>query len=123
MAATKSADKQELHGEVYYPSPEVISQANVSDPEAARREAAENLAGYWARRAGELEWFQKWDTVLDESNKPFYKWFVGGEDEYCFECARPSRQIVATEQAGVDLGRREGGTPDDVLFRIEPRSV
>ncbi len=79
MAATKSADKQELHGEVYYPSPEVISQANVSDPEAARREAAENLAGYWARRAGELEWFQKWDTVLDESNKPFYKWFVGGK--------------------------------------------
>jgi acetyl-CoA synthetase len=79
MAATKSPDNQELHGEVYYPSPEVISQANVPDPEAARREAAENLAGYWARRAGELEWFQKWDTVLDESNKPFYKWFVGGK--------------------------------------------
>ncbi len=79
MAATKSPDKQELHGEVYYPSPEVIAQANVPDPEAARREAAEDLSGYWARRAGELEWFEKWDTVLDESNKPFYKWFVGGK--------------------------------------------
>jgi acetyl-CoA synthetase len=79
MAATQSPDKQELHGEVYFPSPEVISQANVPDPEAARREASEDLAGYWARRAGELEWFQKWDTVLDETNKPFYKWFVGGK--------------------------------------------
>jgi len=79
MAATKTPDKQELHGEVYYPSPEVIAQANVPDPEAARREASENLEGYWARRAGELEWYQKWDKVLDESDKPFYKWFVGGK--------------------------------------------
>lgn len=72
-------DKGSLHGEVYYPSPEVIRQANVQDPEKARQEAFEDLEGYWARRAGELEWYHQWDKVLDDSQKPFYKWFVGGK--------------------------------------------
>jgi acetyl-CoA synthetase len=79
MAATKNPQDGKLSGEVFYPSPEVVAQANVKDPEAARKEASENLESYWARRAGELEWYQKWDKVLDESNKPFYKWFVGGK--------------------------------------------
>jgi hypothetical protein len=38
-----------------------------------------NPEGFWAERAEELEWFEKWDKVLDDSNKPFYKWFVGGK--------------------------------------------
>ena len=25
-----------------------------------------------------LDWAEPWDTVLDESEAPFYKWFVGG---------------------------------------------
>ena len=68
-----------LHGEVFYPAPEVIAQANVQDPHSVYREAEKDLEGYWARRASELEWYKKWDKVLDESNKPFYKWFVGGK--------------------------------------------
>jgi len=79
MAATKSPHDGALSGEVIYPSPDVVAQANVKDPEAARKEASDNLESYWARRASELEWYQKWDKVLDDSNKPFYKWFVGGK--------------------------------------------
>ncbi|HEY6951643.1 MAG TPA: acetate--CoA ligase, partial [Bacteroidota bacterium] len=79
MASTKNPQDTKLSGEVFYPQPELVAQANVPDPEAARKEASENLESYWARRAGELEWYQKWDKVLDDSNKPFYKWFVGGK--------------------------------------------
>jgi len=68
-----------LKGEVVYPSPEVLAQANVKDPEAVRQLAAGDIEAYWAKRAEELEWYQKWDRVLDDSNKPFYKWFVGGK--------------------------------------------
>jgi len=67
-----------LKGEVYTPSDDVVAQANVNDPEAARSAAARDLEGYWAKRAEELFWYKKWDKVLDDSNKPFYKWFVGG---------------------------------------------
>ncbi|HUI29067.1 MAG TPA: acetate--CoA ligase [Candidatus Acidoferrales bacterium] len=71
--------KKELHGEVFYPSEEIVLQANVQNPDAVYREAEDDLEGYWARRASELEWYKKWDKVLDETNKPFYKWFVGGK--------------------------------------------
>ena len=79
MKPPTAPDQNALHGEVYMPAQDVVSRANVPDPEAARREAAKDLEAYWARRAGELEWYQQWDKVLDDSNKPFYKWFVGGK--------------------------------------------
>ena len=79
MQESKESKPADLHGEVYTPTREIVANANVPDPEAARREALEDLEGYWARRAGELEWYQKWDKVLDDSEKPFYKWFVGGK--------------------------------------------
>jgi acetyl-CoA synthetase len=77
MSATAGTDA--LKGEVYYPSQEVIAQANVKDPEAARNEATHDIEAYWARRASELQWYKKWDKVLDDSDKPFFKWFVGGK--------------------------------------------
>ncbi|HHM24026.1 MAG TPA: acetate--CoA ligase [Bacteroidetes bacterium] len=68
-----------LHGEVYYPSQEVIDRATVKNYEEMYRESIENREAFWAREAENLEWFKKWDKVLDDSNKPFYKWFVGGK--------------------------------------------
>lgn len=68
-----------LSGEVYYPSPEIVAQANVRDLEAVYRRAGGDLEGFWAERAAELEWYRPWDKVLDESKAPFYQWFVGGK--------------------------------------------
>ena len=43
-------------------------------------EAAEDRLAYWARRAREiLHWEQDFTDVLDWSDAPFAKWFVGGE--------------------------------------------
>ncbi len=36
--------------------------------------------------ASELHWFKKWDTVLDWSNPPFAKWFVGGKINISYNC-------------------------------------
>ncbi len=72
-------DQPQLEGEVYYPSEAVKAQATVPDWEAMAERARKDLQGFWADRAEELEWFQKWDKVLDDSNKPFFKWFVGGK--------------------------------------------
>ncbi|MFP3348051.1 MAG: acetyl-coenzyme A synthetase N-terminal domain-containing protein, partial [Thermoproteus sp.] len=43
------------------------------------KRSIENLEEFWASIARELEWFRPWDRVLDASNPPFFKWFVGGE--------------------------------------------
>jgi len=39
---------------------------------------------FWAEAASELIWDRKWDTVLDDSDAPFYEWFTGGEINTCF---------------------------------------
>ena len=65
--------------EWYRPSAEMIAQSNVPDYEAVYDLARQDLAAFWAQRAETLDWYQKWDQVLDDSNKPFYKWFVGGK--------------------------------------------
>jgi acetyl-CoA synthetase len=66
--------KPKLEGDVYYPSEEVVAQANVPDWDKVANFALKDLEGFWAERAEELEWFEKWDKVLDDSNKPFFKW-------------------------------------------------
>ncbi|HMU93408.1 MAG TPA: acetate--CoA ligase [Anaerolineales bacterium] len=71
--------KKEMEGEVYYPSEDVIAQARLKDWDALAEKAGKDLQGFWADEASELEWFQKWDKVLDDSNKPFFKWFVGAK--------------------------------------------
>ncbi|MGC1375753.1 MAG: acetate--CoA ligase [Anaerolineales bacterium] len=78
--------KAEMEGEVYYPSQEVIAQANVKDWDKLAEFARTDLQGFWAKEAEELEWFQKWDKVLDDSNKPFFKWFVGGKVNIAYNC-------------------------------------
>ncbi|MDV3294066.1 MAG: AMP-binding protein, partial [Nitrososphaerales archaeon] len=41
---------------------------------------------FWSKVASELEWFKKWDKVLDDSEPPFYRWFVGGELNASYLC-------------------------------------
>lgn len=69
----------ELVGEVYYPSETVVADAIAKDWEALAQKGRADLQGFWEDEAEQLEWFKKWDKVLDDSNKPFYKWFVGGK--------------------------------------------
>ncbi len=40
--------------------------------------------GFWGEVAADITWFRKWDRVLDDSNKPFYRWFTGGELNTCY---------------------------------------
>jgi len=40
--------------------------------------------GFWGEAAEDCFWYKKWDKVLDDSNKPFYRWFVGGETNTCY---------------------------------------
>jgi acetyl-CoA synthetase len=43
-----------------------------------REKSLNNPTEFWAEKAEAIDWFKKWDKVLDDSNKPFYKWFQGG---------------------------------------------
>ena len=40
--------------------------------------------GFWGEAAEAVHWHKKWDKVLDDSNKPFYRWFTGGMVNTCY---------------------------------------
>lgn len=75
-----------LHGEVYYPSKDVIKNAWIKDREILEEKVNQDYEGFWAERAKELFWFKKWTKVLDDSIKPFYKWFTGGKTNISYNC-------------------------------------
>ncbi|NHN58214.1 MULTISPECIES: acetate--CoA ligase [Halorussus] len=62
----------------FEPPEEFVAQANVSD-DSVYEEFEENWPGCWERAAELLDWETEYDTVLDDSNPPFYEWFTGGE--------------------------------------------
>jgi acetyl-CoA synthetase len=66
------------------PSEEFAAQANVGA--AAYDEAATDREAYWAKQAERLHWETKWSQVLDWSNAPFAKWFVGGRLNVAYNC-------------------------------------
>ena len=69
---------------VFPPSEEFRQQANIADPKVYE-EAARDPEGFWAKWAEELDWFQKWDRVLDW-DPPHAKWFVGGKLNVSYNC-------------------------------------
>jgi acetyl-CoA synthetase len=74
------AENKDYAGEVYHPAPEIIAQAHVPDYEAVNAAAVADLAGFWGGIASEnFEWYEPWESVLDDSNAPFYKWFTSAK--------------------------------------------
>ncbi len=48
------------------------------------RRSLEDPEGFWGEAAEQIDWYKRWDKVLDDSNPPFYRWFVGGELNTCY---------------------------------------
>ncbi|HCT80322.1 MAG TPA: acetate--CoA ligase [Micromonosporaceae bacterium] len=66
------------------PPAELAANANVTA--AAYEEADADRLAFWEKQAHRLDWFKEWDQVLDWSNPPFAKWFVGGQLNISYNC-------------------------------------
>src|SRR5512147_907370 len=75
----KTAQTAPAEKDFYYPSPDIIEAAHIRDYDQLYQRSIEDREGFWAEQAESVEWYKKWDKVLDDSNPPFYKWFVGGQ--------------------------------------------
>ena len=64
---------------VYPPSDTVKNNANVKEYNELYKKSITQREQFWEEQANNLEWYKKWDKVLDASKKPFYKWFVGAQ--------------------------------------------
>ena len=72
--------------EYFHPSEQFIAQANMTDPEIYDRMSLDNFPECYKEYADLLTWYQPWDTTLDTSDAPCWKWFVGGKINACFNC-------------------------------------
>jgi len=76
---------QLLEQETFEPPEEFVQNALLSDPKIYEEAAADPVA-WWERHAQDLHWFEQWDTALDDSDPPFYKWFTGGKLNASYNC-------------------------------------
>jgi acetyl-CoA synthetase len=128
--ATKQATGESLERELealleverFDPPDEFREKALWNDPKVYD-EAAQDPQAWWAKQAEELlDWFEPWDEVLDESDPPFYKWFVGGKVNACHNCL--DRHVDAGRGDRVAFHwRGEEGEERDVTYADLLRDV
>ena len=68
----------------FSPPGDFAGKANMADPDIYEK-ARQDPEAFWAGLAEELDWFQKWERVL-EWDPPFAKWFVGGNLTVSYNC-------------------------------------
>jgi acetyl-CoA synthetase len=90
---------------VFPPSPEFVAQAN-AQASMYQQASADRLA-FWEEQARSLAWSQPWTEVLDWSDAPFARWFVGGRLNVAYNCV--DRHV-------------EAGHGDQVAIRFEGES-
>jgi len=126
-AATESGTTLEqrleemLEIERFSPPESFRANALLREP-AVYEEAARDPQAWWTRQAEALDWFERWDTVLDDSNPPFYKWFVGGKLNASYNCL--DRHVEAGRGDRVAYHwRGEEGEERDITYAELHRDV
>jgi len=98
------------HREIYTPNREFAKQArikNMCEYKDLMDWAREDYEGFWDHWAKEkIDWFEPYHTVLDESDAPFYKWFVGGKLNVTHQCIDRHIEVRKNKAAIIFEGDR-----------------
>ncbi|MEV0106563.1 acetate--CoA ligase [Nocardia sp. NPDC050799] len=100
---TETAD----HPDAYPPSAEFAAAANVDAGIYER--AAQDREAFWAEQADRLHWHERWNQVLDWTDAPVAKWFVGGRLNVAYNCV--DRHVL--EGRGDKVALHWEGEPGD----------
>ena len=100
--------------ELIHPSPGFIGQANVSAPAVFDRFTPDKFPDCFIEYANLLSWDTYWHTTLDDSNPPFFNWFVGGRLNASYNCVDRHLEEHANKAAFIWVSELED-EPDIVL--------
>ena len=107
--------------DTFEPPESFVEQANVAD-DAIYDEFAENWPECWEDAAALVDWDEPYDTVLDDSNPPFYEWFTGGSLNASYNCLDRHVQNGAKNRAAIqwegELGEERTYTYQDLLREV-----
>jgi propionyl-CoA synthetase len=88
----------------------------MGDYQAAYDRSISDPEGFWGEIAEDIHWVRKWDKVLDDSNKPFYRWFVGGELNTCYNCVDLHVENGRGDQAALIYDSPVTGTQRTITY-------
>lgn len=112
MSQKKSLDSILEERREFQPEPDFVARARIkpADRERLLAEAAADHEGFWGRLAREtLAWHKPFDTILDQSSAPNYRWFTDGEINAAYNC--------------LDVHLAERGDKTAIIFESEPGEV
>jgi propionyl-CoA synthetase len=78
---------------------------------------------FWGEAAEDISWVKKWDKVLDEGNRPFYRWFAGGELNTCYNAVDRHVENGRADQAAIIYDSPVTGTIRKITYRELQREV
>ena len=109
-----------VENRVFPPSEAMVKSAHVSGMEAYRalyEESERDFEGFWGRLAKEhLVWSKEPTQVLDESNKPFYKWFADGELNASANCLDKHMGTPVENKTAI-IFEADGGEVTKITYR------
>ncbi|UOX87768.1 acetate--CoA ligase [Amycolatopsis sp. FBCC-B4732] len=99
------------------PSDDFAAQANAKADLYAEADA--DREAFWAKQAERLTWDTKWTTVLDWTNAPFAKWFVGGKLNVAYNCVDRHVESGHGEQVAIHWVGEPGDTRDITYAQLK----
>src|SRR5215469_7251598 len=96
---------------IYPPPASFVAQANAADPAIFARFSEAHFPDCFTEYADLLTWDEPWQTVLDTSNPPFWKWFTGGKLNACYNCVDRHAQASPGKTAIIFVPEPESADP------------
>jgi acetyl-CoA synthetase len=103
--------------ENYQPSPKFVAQAYLKDRSAAERFSEKYFPNCFEEYAELLTWYQRWKTVLDTNDPPFWKWFAGGKLNACYNCVDRHLEKYKNKAALVFVAEPEEEAPVAITYQ------
>ncbi|WP_263019533.1 acetate--CoA ligase [Natronobiforma cellulositropha] len=104
------------------PPESFVEQANVTD-EGIYEAFEEEWPECWERAAALLSWDEEYETVLEDEDAPFYRWFTGGKLNASANCLDRHVENGARNRAAIkwegELGETRTYTYGDLLNEVE----
>ena len=109
-----------VENRVFPPSEATVKAARISGMDAYKAlcdEAERDFDGFWSRLAKEnVVWSKPPTQVLDESNKPFYKWFADGQLNASANCLDKHMGTPVENKTAI-IFEADGGEVTKVTYR------
>ena len=96
-------------------------EENLKKYEELHKLSLEDPTKFWEPIAENIYWYKKWDKVLDDSNAPFYRWFVGGITNTCYNAVDRWAEKFSDKAAYIwysESGKEEIISYGDLLIRV-----